>query len=340
MNPCYCKPYGTEQAVETYDCEVISLLDKAEFVMTFFTFKNFSNRQIFNILLLLLCISAAGSLMLNLSSERANFAQWAESWLQNFSAEAAGAVAAFIFVTVIIDNRRRKQRLILDIRNSANDSARCAVDEMRGEGWLGDGSLQGLNLARAQLHGANLANADLRRSDLHDSNMTEVNLSRASLEGAQMMRANLTQAVLEGATLHRAKLENANLIEANCENAVFSAASLIGANLERADLWKANLQQAQLSVANLQNAMLCQVDLRAANLCRANLSGANLWFADLTGALQLSDAVFDPTTRLPDGTSWKPDTDLERFSNPQHPHYWQPVHAEMKPEAETIASAK
>jgi len=29
-------------------------------------------------------------------------------------------------------------------------------------------------------------------------------------------------------------------------------------------------------------------------------------------------------TTLPDGTRWKPDTDLARFTDPDHPDFWRP----------------
>lgn len=42
----------------------------------------------------------------------------------------------------------------------------------------------------------------------------------------------------------------------------------------------------------------------------ANLQGANLLAA-----------WFDEDTVLPDGTKWVPDTDMERFTDPDHPDF-------------------
>jgi hypothetical protein len=52
------------------------------------------------------------------------------------------------------------------------------------------------------------------------------------------------------------------------------------------------------------------------NMPRIGLSGANLQGADLTGA------KFDENTTLPDGTKWTPDTDMTRFTDPEHPEFW------------------
>ena len=39
-------------------------------------------------------------------------------------------------------------------------------------------------------------------------------------------------------------------------------------------------------------------------------------YANLTGA------DFAEDTRLPDGTHWTPDTDITRFTDPDHPRFW------------------
>jgi hypothetical protein len=36
----------------------------------------------------------------------------------------------------------------------------------------------------------------------------------------------------------------------------------------------------------------------------------------------LAGAQFDPQTILPDSTHWMSDTDMARFTDPQHPHFW------------------
>ena len=53
-----------------------------------------------------------------------------------------------------------------------------------------------------------------------------------------------------------------------------------------------------------------------ADLASADLFGADLMYANLTGA------DFAEDTRLPDGTHWTPDTDITRFTDPDHPRFW------------------
>jgi len=134
-----------------------------------------------------------------------------------------------------------------------------------------------------------------------------------SLQGANLMEANLQGASLNNAKLGGVRLTWANLRWANLGGANLQGAILTGANLQEADLFEANLQGVNLWVTNLQEANLDTADLQGASLQKANLQGANL-----------EGASFDENTRLPDGTKWTPDTDMARFTDPDHPDFWQP----------------
>jgi hypothetical protein len=107
-----------------------------------------------------------------------------------------------------------------------------------------------INLASADLHGANLSAADLQGA----------NLTGADLTGADLTRANLQTTDLDGATLEHANLSQAIL---NAQ-----------ANLSGADLTDANLTGASLVDANLQHAYLAGADFTGANLAGANFIGA------------------------------------------------------------------
>lgn len=133
-------------------------------------------------------------------------------------------------------------------------------------------------------------------------------LTDGSLEGIDLSGANLVAANLIGANLPRANLQNADLGSAS-----LNRAQLPGANFADANLYAATLTGSSLHEANFSGA-----DLRVADLKNADLSGANL-----TGA-SLSGAQWNESTRLPDGSMWSPETDLGRFTDAQHPDYWQP----------------
>jgi hypothetical protein len=104
---------------------------------------------------------------------------------------------------------------------------------------------------------------------------------RAALEIAVKARANLAGANLADANLARANLAGANLADANLADANLAGANLADANLARAYLARANLARANLARAYLARANLARANLARANLARANLTRANLADANL-----------------------------------------------------------
>jgi uncharacterized protein YjbI with pentapeptide repeats len=129
-----------------------------------------------------------------------------------------------------------------------------------------------------------------RPIELRGSNLRAADLNSIELNGADLWKVNLREAQLWQAKLAGASLGRANL----------SDASLWQADLEGAYLWKANLEGANLSEANLANANLEDANLKAANLDRTNLIGADLRQAVGLTHTQLSSAICNETTQLPD----------------------------------------
>lgn len=139
-----------------------------------------------------------------------------------------------------------------------------------------------------------LEDGSLNRQVLWEANLEEANLRDANLKGTILGFANL-----KGATLTGADLQGANLA---------------GANLEEADLWFANLKEADLAGANLKGAKLRGV----------NLEEAKLLFVEYSIETTLPES---PTLGSPDwllGTNWTPDTDMTRFTDPNHFDFWNP----------------
>jgi hypothetical protein len=161
-----------------------------------------------------------------------------------------GAVATFVLVDQILSrNEDRKLmhcQLIPRLRSRVNTVALSAVSELSQQGWLHDGSLQGVYLSGANLQGARL----------RDANLQEALLVAANLQGADLFRANL----------------------------------------QGTHFWRANLREINLAAANLTDAVLHE----------AHLAGAQ----------------FSEETILPDGSRWTPNTDIRRFSDPEHPDAW------------------
>jgi len=233
------------------------------------------------------------------------------------------AEIVFFLVTVfVIDrlNRGRqqqqlKEQLIRQMGSEDNVLALQAVREIRAHDWLKE-------LRSAELRGANLQKAPLRSADLSMADLGEANLQGADLKWANLHDANLFEANLQDASLSATNLQKAALNYANLQDAM-----LLSANLQEASLHLANLQDAKLVGANLQGATLVGANLQEAWLFEANLQGADLSEANLRGALlattETDAAEFDEETQLPDYTQWSPQTDMERFTDPEHLEFWE-----------------
>jgi uncharacterized protein YjbI with pentapeptide repeats len=101
------------------------------------------------------------------------------------------------------------------------------------------------------------------------------NPERIDLAGANLRGADLTGAFLTRANLGRVDLAGANLGRAFLTGAFLTGANLRGANLGRVDLTGANLAGADLTEADLSRAFLTGADLTGADLSRVDLTGAH-----------------------------------------------------------------
>ena len=258
-------------------------------------------------------LSVAGAIIEN---------DWA-GLLLNLGTELGGATITFVLLDQLLASRERSEaiqeeqtRLRLELIGKMSSDVRevavAAADELRRQNWLLDGSLANIILRRANLEGANLANADLRG----------VNFHRATLNGADLWHANLADSDLSGSWLHNARLwdvnfENANLWQARMHGTDMRRANFESAEMNEARMNESDLREANLKHANLQDAKLQSASLRSADLTEADLTNAQLQGADLRSAIlrrvKIDGTVFDEHTTLPDGKRWSPTLDLSVY---------------------------
>lgn len=234
--------------------------------------------------------------------------------------EAIGIGFTVFFLDRIYKQREineLKKRLIREAGSQSNETAKAAIHWLRSENWLNNKTslLNGALLFKANLLQANLVGAGLQQTNLRGANLQEADLSGANLQGADLTGANLQEADLMETTL-----QGANLTATNLQKSM-----IMDANLCKVDLRLSHLEGAFLFRANLE-----QVNLQHGHLSKAYLHGANLLQADLLG-VKLNEVIWEDmvgrqiyTATLPDGTKWTPDTDMTRFTNPEHPDFWRP----------------
>lgn len=215
--------------------------------------------------------------------------------------------------------------------------------------FLDGAILQGARLVEADLHQASLERAFLHKTWAQDSDFSKAKMDSAKAILCMFDRANLQHvsaifcdmqkssfvdtdlrfAVLmaadfRGANLHSARLQNTNL-----NSSVLSGISWLFTEVQNASLRMANLQGATIISSNLEGADMTESDLRKAKvwgswLASVNLSGANLEEADLRASYfekaVLTGANLDGAI-LPDGTRFKETTDMNRFTDRNHPDF-------------------
>ncbi len=247
------------------------------------------------------------------------------------------------------------------IRTGSNEEALRAIERARSRDWI-TGRREPSVLLQQGLAGANLAGVELYDSVMDGINLEMANLERANLESALLTRANLSGATFQSARLSGARFNHSSLVgadlrdtrilRASFQSADLSASnlqgshigltdffrtSLIGANLDGVEMTasvemrQANLENASLVGANLQNVQFDDSNLQSANLQNAILINSSLKGVSLRGA-NLDGVTFSESTMLPDGDiidtryvgMWAPGTDMARYTDPNHPDFWEP----------------
>lgn len=140
-------------------------------------------------------------------------------------------------------------------------------------------------------------------------------LGKTNLAGARFVNGWLNNLHFEGAILRGADFVGAKARDIVLRECDLRSANLSGAKLLTAHLWGSDLRGAYLRWVDLRGAGLADADLRgvvfvAANLHEADLEDADLRGVDMTSVVgltheQLSPAVIDANTKLPDYLTWE-----------------------------------
>ncbi len=170
----------------------------------------------------------------------------------------------------------------------------------------------GLSPGPIDLSGVDLSGAILRGADLSPAKLSGCNLSGADLREVRFMSYDedtdeLWTADLSGVDLTGAQLSGATFADESGDSSVSLAGQdLTGCDLSGADLTGCDLSGADLTGCDLSGAILRGARLDGTVMRFADLAGCDLRRADLSG-LDLDDepsldgAVYDETTRLPEG---------------------------------------
>lgn len=168
----------------------------------------------------------------------------------NLGTELVGAVVTYALFELVIERREQREAkeeaveaekaiLIAQMGSSVNDVAVFAVERLRREGWLFDGSLEE----------AYLGAADLRHADLQGAYLTRVDLTQAHLQSANLVNTVLRAAQLEGADVDGADLAGSDMTGAKvsvqqlCEADSLKGATLPDGKILSFDRWQAEFEE-------------------------------------------------------------------------------------------------
>ncbi|TMQ13561.1 MAG: pentapeptide repeat-containing protein [Deltaproteobacteria bacterium] len=155
---------------------------------------------------------------------------------------------------------------------------------------LVDLDLDGLDLARISLCGANLTEVTLRGADCSAADASSSRWLRCRLEHGSLRMAVLAGATLERCDLSRARLDGTSWHRAVLAGCTLHGATLTDARLDRAELTDCDLRGANLAivrsphVATLAGARFVRCDLRDTHWGGRELGGASFIDCKLFGA--------------------------------------------------------
>ena len=229
---------------------------------------------------------------------------FSDGYATNVYTELLSVVATIVVLDQINqwrDKQNLKARLMNEVKSPAIGQATAALVWLRRENWIATNSFK-----NSDLQNVNWANAYIGELNFESSILRGANLQNVTNEKSNFEKNNRWQEII----FRRANLRLSNL----------SGAKLAGTNFREADLYSADLSKAYLRVANFSFANLRRAKLHDTVLTNVSLVGANLANAEL----QNNKWIFNDGTRpaiLPDGEYWTAETDIEKFTNPDHPDF-------------------
>ena len=242
------------------------------------------------------------------------------------------------------EDQADRTRVSIALTSSNKDIQQSAFDEALVRGFLiGEESL----LSQSRFIGVDFSHLSLSSFpvdyQIGDSLWTplvsafypikDLSMSQRQVDFSGSMILNTS---MEGAKVRYTKFDNSTLWLANLNKAIIIDSSFNNANLRTTTMKYASFHTSSFRAARFDGA-----NMNSTSFQSCNFGGVDFTNADLKDA-QFLDCVFDDKTILPDsgvlphhygyseesGFSsikyWTPETDMTRYTNPEHPDFWQP----------------
>lgn len=222
---------------------------------------------------LLFLIAGIGLAFFHLHPAKARFHDFINAFYANFSAEFISIAVTILLIDYLYEVKELKnlkKRLVRELGNEQKGISSRALQELRENGWLSDGSL-----ANADFRNANLSGLDFTGADLRNVNLTSADLDRAIFKDANLSNADLSNAKLRAVNMENCNLNNAKLHRANMYEAILNKVKTTGT-----DFMNVNLELAEIVEAIFTTCKFDDVNLKLTNLARSKFIDSNFLRAD------------------------------------------------------------
>ncbi|MCC9062292.1 pentapeptide repeat-containing protein [Flavobacterium piscisymbiosum] len=151
------------------------------------------------------------------------FHNYPESWIfkpfvqdtyANFSFELLSISATILLINYLYENKEienNKKRLIRELGSEDKGFTSRALKEIKELGYLTDGSLNGIDLSKANLEGLDFSNACLENTIFNNALLNKAIFKYANLKNTSFLNAELRESNFENAIFDKTVLKNSNL---------------------------------------------------------------------------------------------------------------------------------
>lgn len=252
--------------------------------------------------------SGIGSVLLHWKAVGGLSKGWFSGWLQGLSTEMVGAILTAVVLGSILSSAQQRaaeaplrQSLIEKLNSGDVTTTLSAIAELRGNGWLSDGTLKGIGLYKASFSGANIAGANLQEAQIFGVDFSNTYLEQADFSKATIMGSSFRGLYVPGVNFEGAGISSTDFSNTDLRMASFRNTQLMGVNLEGA-----TIEEVQM--------VLCRGLLRSTMPDGKRYDGRymlpqDIWNAEYLGIdtedpKAMADFYEVPLTRYQEGQAW------------------------------------
>lgn len=197
----------------------------------------------------------------------------------NLASEFLSIAITILLINFLYEKKEKnlnKRRLIRELGSEDKGFTSRALKEIIELGYHNDGTLAGINLAKANLEGLDLSGLNLKNVDFSFANLNTAILKGCNLDGAILNDAQLREVNLEDCSLNQTQMARCNFYSARMNRSILTNCELLKANLAQCELIDATINSCKLEEAVLKLGNFNRSSFELCTFSRADVTSANL----------------------------------------------------------------